>query len=145
MRILGIDYGDRKIGLAVSDELKLTAQALETYRRKNQKEDKEYFKKLVSRYEIEEIVVGLPLRMDGSPGTRATKTREFARWLKAVLNLPVLFFDERLTTQQAIKILHHHKGNPKVKKDLEDQISAVIILMAYLESKRVKSDAGQSR
>lgn len=142
---MSIDYGDSKIGLAVSDKLKLTAHALDTYRKKNQKEDEEYFKKLVSQYEIEEIVVGLPLRMDGSPGTRATKTREFARWLESVLNLPVSFFDERLTTQQAIKILHHRKGNLKAKKDLEDQISAVIILMAYLESKRIKSDAGQSR
>jgi len=145
LRVLAIDYGDRKIGLAVSDKLRLTAHALDTYRKKNQKEDEEYFKKLVSQYEIEEIVVGLPLRMDGSLGTRAAKTREFARWLESVLNLPVSFFDERLTTQQAIKILHHHKGNPKAKKDLEDQISAVIILMAYLESKRIKSDAGQSR
>lgn len=142
---MGIDYGDRKIGLAVSDKLMLTAQALDTYRQKNQKEDEEYFKKLVSQYEIVEIVVGLPLRMDGSSGTRVTETREFARWLEAVLNLPVSFFDERLSTQQAIKILHHHKGNQKAKKDLEDQIAAVIILMAYLESKRTKSDADKSR
>lgn len=145
MRVLGIDYGDKKIGLAISDKLRLTAHALETYRQKNREKDEEYFKKLISQYEIEEIVVGLPLRMDGSPGTRVKKTQEFARWLEAVLNLPVSFFDERLTTQQAKKILHHHKGNPKAKKELEDQISAVIILTAYLESKRVKSDADQSR
>ncbi len=145
MRVLGIDYGDRKVGLAVSDKLRLTAHALETYRKKNRKEDAAYFKKLVSQYEIEEIVVGLPLRMDGSPGTQAKKTREFARWLESVLNLPISFFDERLTTQQAIKILHHHKRNPEAKKDLEDQISAVIILTNYLESQRAKSDAGQSR
>jgi putative Holliday junction resolvase len=145
LRVLGIDYGDRKIGLAISDMLKLTAHALETYHRKNQKEDKEYFKRLVSRYKIEEIVVGLPLRMDGSRGTRAAKTEEFALWLKAELNLPVSFYDERLTTQQAIKILHHHKRNPKAKKELEDQISAVIILENYLERKRVSSDANQNR
>lgn len=142
MRVLGIDYGDRKIGLAVSDKLMITAQALESYRLRNKSEDEKYFKNLVSRFEICEVVVGLPLRMDGSLGTRAKKTQEFGRWLETVLNLPIAFWDERLTTQQANKILSQHKLDPKVKKDLEDQISAVIILSTYLENKRVKSDAG---
>ena len=142
MRVLGIDYGDRKIGLAVSDKLKLTAQALESYHLKNEKEDEEYFKKLISKFEISEVVVGLPLRMDGSLGTMAKKTQQFASWLENKLNLPVAFWDERLTTQQANKILLHHKRKAKFKKDLEDQISAVIILSTYLERKRVKSHAG---
>ena len=142
MRVLGIDYGDRKIGLAVSDKLRLTAQALESYYLKNKKEDEEYFKNLISKFEISEVVVGLPLRMDGSLGTRANKTQEFAYWLENILSLPVAFWDERLTTQQANKILLHHKRKAKFKKNLEDQISAVIILSAYLEWKRVKSDGG---
>jgi len=145
LRVLGIDYGDRKIGLAMSDKLGLTAQAFESYRLKSKKEDEEYFKNLVSKFEISEVVVGLPLRMDGSLGTRAKKTQEFAHWLENVLSLPVAFWDERLTTQQANKILLHHKRKAKFKKDLEDQISAVIILSTYLERKRVKSDADQSR
>ncbi len=144
MRVLGIDYGDRKIGLAVSDQLGITAQPLSIYRRKTKKEDAAYFKGVVSEYEITEVVIGLPLRMDGSSGTRAEKTREFARWLGQVLNLPIRFWDERLTTKQATKVLSKQKISPKAKKDLEDQVSAVIILSTYLESKRAGSNAGQN-
>ncbi|UCE43088.1 MAG: Holliday junction resolvase RuvX [Candidatus Aminicenantes bacterium] len=136
MRILGIDYGDRKIGLAISDQLGITAQPLISYRRKTEKEDAAYFKRVVSEYEIKEVIVGLPLRMDGSSGTRAEKTQEFARWLEQILGLPVNFWDERLTTKQASKILSQQKISPKAKKNIEDQVSAVIILSTYLESKR---------
>lgn len=138
MRILGIDFGDRRIGLAVSDPLLLTAQAIGQYRIQNKKEDKKYFLDLVSRYEISEIVIGLPLRMDGSPGTRVEKTKEFARWLEKTLNLPIVFWDERLTTKQALKILGQQKTNIRKKKSLKDQISASIILSSYLESKQEK-------
>lgn len=144
MRVLGVDFGDRKIGLAVSDPLQITAQPLTNYRRKTQKEDGDYFKRLVTEYEITEVIVGLPLRMDGSSGTRAEKTRDFARWLERVLDLPVRLWDERLTTKQANRILSRQKMSHKAKKDAEDQVSAMIILSAYLESKGAKSDAGQS-
>ena len=141
MRILGIDYGDRQIGLAISDHLGFTAQPLANYRRKTQKEDEKYFKTLISEYEIREVIIGMPLRMDGSAGTRAEKTQEFARWLTQILNLPIQFWDERLTTKQANKILNQQKIKRKAKKDIEDQISAMIILSTYLESKREKSNA----
>ena len=144
MRILGIDFGDRKIGLALSDRLGITAQPLISYRRKTEKEDGVYFKRLVSEKEITEIVIGLPLRMDGSVGTMAEKTQEFARWLEKNVKIPVQFWDERLTTKQANKILSQQKLDGKAKKGIEDQISAVIILSAYLESKRAKSDADQN-
>jgi putative Holliday junction resolvase len=142
LRILGIDFGDRKIGLAVSDLLGITAQPLISYRRRTEREDADYFKCVVSDYGIKEIVLGLPLRMDGSSGTRAEKTRDFARWLERILNLPVHFWDERLTTKQANKILSQRKLSQKAKKNVEDQVSAVIILSAYLESRRAESNAG---
>ncbi len=138
MRILGIDFGDRNIGLAVSDALLLTAQAIGRYRIQNKEEDKKYFLELVSKYEISEIVIGLPLRMDGSPGTRVEKTKKFARWLERTLNLPIVFWDERLTTQQALKILSQQKIHFRKKKSLKDQISASLILSSYLESKKAK-------
>jgi len=141
MRILGVDFGDRNIGLAVSDKLLITAQALGSYRVKNEEEDKKYFKDLVSKYEIEKIVIGLPLRMDGTPGTRVQKTQKFASWLENVLKLPIVFWDERLTTKQALDILNQQKISGKKKKKLKDQISATIILSVYLESKRKKSNA----
>jgi putative Holliday junction resolvase len=141
---LGVDFGDRKIGLAVSDRLQITAQPLTNYRRKTEQEDGDYFKRLIKEYEISEVIVGLPLRMDGSSGTRAEKTRDFVRWLERLLDLPVRLWDERLTTKQANQILSRQKMSHKAKKDAEDQVSAMIILSAYLESKGAKSDAGQS-
>ncbi|NIM59838.1 MAG: Holliday junction resolvase RuvX [Candidatus Aminicenantes bacterium] len=141
MRVLAIDYGDSHIGLAVSDKLLLTAQALGSYRPKSKEEDKKYFKELVSKYEIGEIVLGFPLRMDGSPGTRVEKTKEFAGWLKKILKIPIVFWDERLTTRQALRILAQQKIKVKRKKTLEDKIAATVILSSYLESRRGKNDA----
>lgn len=136
MRVLGIDLGDRNIGIAVSDKLLITAQVLDRYRVKSKDEDKKYFKELVEKYEIVKIVVGLPLRMDGSIGPQAEKAKIFAHWLEKTLRLPVVFWDERLTTVQALKILSQQKIKIKRKKILKDQISATLILSSYLESKR---------
>ncbi len=142
---MGIDYGDRKIGLAISDRLGITAQPLQIYRSKNKTEDEKFFQHLVSEYEITEIVVGFPLRMDGSTGTRGQKTQAFARWLKTILDLPVFLWDERLTTVQARKILSMRKMAPREKKEIEDQVSAVIILSAYLENRKSKANAEKNR
>jgi putative Holliday junction resolvase len=139
MRILGIDYGDRSIGLAISDKLFITAHAIGRYQVKNRKADALYFKGLVEQHQVSKIVIGLPLQMDGSEGIRVEKTREFARWLEKILELPVEFWDERLTTRQALQVLHHQKLNGRKKKKLKDQIAATIILMNYLERKREKA------
>ena len=144
MRVLGIDYGDSHISLAVSDKLLLTAQALGSYRSKSKEEDKKYFKELISKYEIGEIVLGFPLRMDGSQGTRVEKTKEFAAWLKKILKIPIIFWDERLTTREAHQILSRQKIKAKRKKTLEDQIAASVILSSYLESKRRKNHANKN-
>lgn len=142
MRVLGIDFGDRNIGLAVSDKLLITAQGLGRYLLKSKEEDKKYFKELALKYKIGEIVIGLPLRMNGSPGTRVERTKEFASWLEKTLQLPIIFWDERLTTKQALRILSQQKiKNKRKKKILKDQISASIILSSYLESKRAKNHA----
>jgi putative Holliday junction resolvase len=144
LRILGIDYGDRKIGLALSDRLGFTAQPLQSYRLKNKTEDEKFFKNLAIEYEITEVVVGFPLRMDGSTGTRGQKTQEFARWLEKILNLPIFLWDERLTTKQAQRILSTRRISPHKKKELEDQISAVIILSTYLENRKTRADADKN-
>lgn len=139
MRVLGIDYGDKNIGLALSDPLQITAQPLGRYRVRSKKEDAKYFKDLVKQYEINTIVVGLPLMMDGSEGHRVQKTQEFADWLSNCLGLPIAFWDERLTTKQALQVLRQHKASPSKRKKSKDQIAAVIILSDYLESKRIDS------
>ncbi len=137
MRILGIDYGDRHIGLALSDPLLITAQPLASYElRGDEKEDRAFFRKLVAEHDVGEIVVGNPLRMDGSSGTRTDVTRRFAAWLEKAVGRPVALMDERLTTQQALKTLDDVKLRGKKKKDWEDRVAAVIILSTYLERKR---------
>lgn len=139
-RILGIDLGDKNIGLAVSDKLQMTAQPLALYRTQGRQKDLVFFKNLLAEHEIEKIVIGLPLRMNGSWGTRAEKTKVFAAWLEKSLQMPVILWDERLTTQQAFKILQEQKTPSRRKKGLKDQISATLILASYLENMRVEAN-----
>lgn len=137
MRILGIDYGDRRIGLALSDPLLITAQPFAIYILKaNDEENRRYFRDLVAAHDIGEIVLGNPLRMDGTAGTRTRKTEEFAAWLEAAVDRPVVLWDERLTTREAVRFLEDRGIRGGKKKGYEDQLAAVIILAAYLERKR---------
>jgi putative Holliday junction resolvase len=146
MRVLGIDYGDRHIGLAMSDILLITAQPFGTYRLTGrEKEDRQYFQSLVSAHDIGEIVVGDPLRMDGSRGTRAEKTRRFAAWLEKAVERPVFFLDERLTTREALQLLQGQNLKGRKKKAREDQVAAVIILATFLERKRGEPHVPQDR
>jgi putative Holliday junction resolvase len=142
MRVLGVDYGDRHIGLALSDPLLITAQPLGSYELSGRENvDRQYFRDLVARHDVGEIVLGNPLRMDGSSGTRTEKTRVFAAWLEKAAGKPVVLLDERLTTRQALKTLDDQKLRGKKKKDWEDRIAAVIILSTYLERKRGEGNA----
>ncbi len=145
MRILGLDYGDRHIGLALSDPLGLTAQPLGQITLAGEAEDKRCFSGLVRKHEVKEIVVGLPLRMDGSSGTRAEKTREFVVWLEKAVGLPVTLWDERLTTQQAAGIMREQKLHWKKKRKVEHQISATLILQSYLDHRRLDRHVPQDR
>ncbi len=146
MRVLGVDFGDRNVGLALSDALRLTAQPLDTYQLKNRDaDDRKYFQDLVLKQQVVEIIIGLPLRMDGTTGTRVEKTRAFAKWLEGVVHIPVIFWDERLTTHQALSVMHEQKVRLKAKKSVINQISAAIILQSYLESKRADANITQDR
>jgi putative Holliday junction resolvase len=143
VRTLGIDYGDRNVGLALSDALGMTAQPLGTYLFKNRPaEDAAYFKDLIVSRQVGAIVIGLPLRMDGSPGSRVDKTKAFARWLGQAVGVPIDFWDERLTTHQAHQVMQEQKVRMKDKRSVVNQISAAIILQGYLDSRR--DDAGLS-
>ncbi|MGB7296167.1 MAG: Holliday junction resolvase RuvX [Candidatus Aminicenantales bacterium] len=139
MRVLAIDFGDVHIGLALSDPLLLTAQPLGQYRLRGDAENDAFFRDLVRRHEIGEIVIGFPLRMDGSSGTRVDKTHEFATRLEKISGIKIMLWDERLTTRQAIGIMHDQKIKTRVKRRVEHQISAALILQAYLDSRRVNS------
>lgn len=145
MRILGIDFGDVHIGLALSDPLEFTAQPLGQYSLRREAENKAYFEDLIRRHGVKEIVIGFPLRLDGSSGTRAEKTRSFAAWLEKSSGLPVVLWDERLTTRQAIGIMREQKIRTKAKRAVEHQISAALILQAYLDSRRLHRHVPQDR
>lgn len=137
MRFLGIDFGDRNVGLALSDALGITAQPLGTYRLKAMdKANKAFFRDLIARHGIGEIILGFPLRMDGTSGSRVDKTRAFAAWLKTAADVPLVYWDERLTTRQALGIVHEQKVRSKAKTSVISQISAAIILQSYLDSRR---------
>jgi putative pre-16S rRNA nuclease len=145
VRFLGIDYGDRNVGLALSDPLELTAQPLGQYILRGEPENKAYFCELVKRHGVDRVIIGFPLRMDGSSGTRARKTQEFADWIEKTCGLPVELWDERLTTQQALGIMQEQRVRPRVKKLVEHQISAALILQSYLDLRHLQGHVPQDR
>ena len=104
-RILGLDVGSRRIGVAVSDPLGITAQGLETLQRRNKKHDFEHLQRVIREYKVKEIVVGLPLRMSGAEGIQSDKMQVFAEELRKRFRLPVHLFDERLTSAEANRLL----------------------------------------
>ena len=134
MRILGIDYGEARVGLAISDSLGITAQGLETVHFKGN--DKILLKRLdeiMEQYEIDTIVVGKPLHMNGDISKRVEITEKFIHKLKCKYNkIKIETVDERLTTVQAHRTMNDLQINPKKKKDLVDTISAVYILEVYM-------------
>jgi len=132
MRYLGIDFGDARIGLALSDSLGIIANGLEVHKVKNMEESANYIAELAKKHEVGTLVIGLPYNMDGSSGPRCEKTKEFADLLEKKTNLKIEFIDERLTTVESEKVLIEAGKNREKRKELIDMISATIILQNYL-------------
>jgi putative Holliday junction resolvase len=137
MRSLGLDVGDSKIGVAISDSLGYTAQGIMTYKRHSWQSDLRMIERLIREHEICEVVVGLPLQMNGRHSAQTEKILTFCDFLIHHLRVPVHTWDERLTTVQAIKILKHGHVRRKKRAPLIDQIAAVIILQGYLDRKNI--------
>ena len=133
-RVLGLDVGSKTIGMAVSDPLWITAQGLETLRRKNKRTDFGSLNEIIRRYEIAEIVVGLPLRMSGSEGTQSEKMRLFAEDLRKASGLPVHLWDERLTSAEANRVLRDSEMSIKRRGEVVDRLAAVLILQSWMEA-----------
>ena len=133
MRILGLDVGERTIGVAVSDALGWTAQGVTVIRRQNLQADLNALRALVNEYEVGKFVVGLPRRTDGSYGPEAEKVRAFARKLEGELGLPVEYWDERFSTAAAEKALLEGYVSRAKRKQVIDKVAAVVILQAYLD------------
>lgn len=136
MKVLGLDVGKSRIGLAVSDGMGITAQGLSTLERRGIDQDIGELKKLIKIHTVKEVVVGLPLNMDGSLGGGAREVVDFADRLKLDLSLPVNLWDERLTTKEAEAILLAADISRKKRKRVVDRLAAQLILQSYLDSKR---------
>jgi len=138
VRILGIDYGDRRVGLAVSDDLGLAAHGLGTLENTSPAQVVEEVRRIVESREIQEIVVGLPRNMDGSLGPQARKVMQFAEQLK-VLGRPVHLVDERLTTERARRVMRDAGLSRSKQRRRLDRMAAQFILQPYLDARRRNS------
>lgn len=133
MRVMALDYGDKTIGVAISDALKITAQGKEVIRRSSGKADLARLRQIIAEDEVETIVVGLPRNMNGTYGPRAEETLKFVEKLKNAFTIPVVTYDERLTTSAAEKVLISGDVSRAKRKQVIDMMAAVIILQGYLE------------
>ena len=133
MRIMSLDVGSRTIGIACSDALLMTAQGIETIRRTSLEKDFNRLQELIAEYEVHELVVGMPKNMNGTKGERAEKTEEFVEKMTEVIDLPVTYWDERLSTVMAERQLIAADVSRKKRKSVIDKMAAVVILQGYLD------------
>ena len=142
-RILALDVGSHTIGMAVTDLLGITAQGLETLRRKNKRTDLAALQRVIDEYQVREIVVGLPLRMSGLEGTQSGKMREFVVVLEKQFGLPVHLLDERLTSVEANRVLRESEMSIKKRAGAVDRLAAVLILQNFLQIRQLREQAGE--
>lgn len=135
-RIMCLDYGDVRIGIAFSDLLQTIASPYDTYTRRELNQDIQFFKDLAIKQEVEKIIIGLPYNMDGTVGERIEVTKKFGERLSNELKLPVEYVDERLSSVEAEDILAEAKVPAIKRKGLIDKIAAGIILQSYLNSRK---------
>ena len=133
MRILGIDYGSKTLGVAVSDELGMMGHSVETIRRRSLRQDIARLRSLIQYYQAGKIVIGLPRNMDGSLGPAAQQVLEFAELLSRKLNVPVETWDERLSTVEAQRMIIDAEVRRSRRKQIIDKVAAAIILQGYLD------------
>jgi putative Holliday junction resolvase len=134
LRILGLDYGEKRIGTAICDELGMTAQGLPTIIRKSRKHDWDILDNLIKSYNVEKIVIGYPVRLDGSEGIQCEKVNRFSILLVKTFSLPVIKWPETLSTKEAEEILIKSGIHWKKRKDKIDKLAACVILQGYLDS-----------
>lgn len=136
MRVMAIDYGSKAIGVAISDELRLTVRPLTTLRRRRQSRNQliRQIQSLIEEHEAAELVIGLPLRMDGAMGDAAEKVQAFMTELQKVVTIPVQAQDERLTSRAAEELMREMGFDAHQRKEKSDEYAATIILRDYLES-----------
>lgn len=135
MRILGLDLGSKRIGVAVSDELGFTAQGLDTIQCKDIDSDIDRIRHLVKEYSIDEIVIGIPYNMNGTEGPQVQKVRDFMKLISQRINVPLYEWDERLTSAAAERVLLEADMSRAKRRKLVDKLAAALILQGYLDRK----------
>jgi putative Holliday junction resolvase len=134
-RLLGVDYGTVRVGLAISDPDRIIASPLDTYARRNPDADGAFLRDLVEREQVVGLVIGLPVHTNGREGVKATEARKYGAWLAEVTGLSVIFADERFTTVEAESALWDAGLTHKQRKDRRDRVAAQIMLQAYLDAR----------
>lgn len=140
MRIMGLDIGSRTIGVAISDELGITAQGLKTIKRRSMEEDLKEISLIIAQFKIDKIVVGLPKNMDGTIGKQAELIFQWIKAAKEKIHLPMVTWDERLSTVEASKILLEADLSRRKRKAVIDKLAAVLILQGYLNQSKKQNN-----
>lgn len=135
-RVLGLDVGDRRIGVALSDPEQRLARGIKVISRTRLSRDLAAIARLVRENDVREIVVGLPLRLDGTPGAQAEKVQQFAQALARIVDVPIHFWDERLSTAEAERILRELGLRPQQRREHVDALAAELILQEFLDHRR---------
>ena len=133
MKEIALDYGDVRIGIATSDALGMLASGLETYTRKTEEEDITHIVRLIEQYNIDAVIIGLPINMDGTMGHRAEVTKQFGEKLSHYTTAKIIYQDERLSSVEAEEILIGRDMRREKRKQVIDQLAAAIILQSYLD------------
>ena len=133
-RVLALDVGSKRIGVAVTDQLGITAQGLETIQRQNKRRDLDALRQLIRKYQVREIVIGLPLRLSGAEGTQSEKMRVFADLLRSEFAATVHLWDERWTSTEANRLLRETDLSIQKRAQAVDRMAAVLILQSWMEA-----------
>jgi putative Holliday junction resolvase len=142
-RILALDYGTKRMGVALSDELGWTAQPLETFERRTLDRDFAHIQQLVNAHDVREVVIGLPLRLNGEEGPAVQAVHLFVDRLGEVLSVPIVMWDERMTTRSAEELLIAADVSRKKRKGIVDRVAAAILLQGYLEANTASTSSGE--
>jgi putative holliday junction resolvase len=134
-RVLGLDVGSKRIGIAVSDPLGITAQGLKTLQRRNKRSDLAALEQIIHGYDVREIVIGLPLRMSGAHGAQSQQMQQFAEQLRKRFRLPVHLWDERLTSAEANRLLQETELSIEKRAAAVDRMAAVLILQGWMQGR----------
>jgi putative Holliday junction resolvase len=140
-RVAGVDYGERRIGIAICDASRILASPFENYERQVEEADRQYFQRLVAAEQLVGFVVGLPVHASGQESDQSRAVRRFAAWLRAATRLPVGFVDERYTSRQADALLRGSRLTRAKRKQRRDMLAAQVILAAFLESPHLADEA----